>query len=455
MSKCDCNGQRCNPITGDCLFGAASDQFQHLPDQDLLDISSFPLLKIYPLASAQYACENAQNSVKTRWFFDTRANLSAIDMFEPKFEDNSVSSLNPGEYLCQTRNPGQQQAAIRLSVPEYGEPPTARVENKHLHLKHGERRSIQCHTSGTPTPKTRWIGPDGYSLPMDAMDLGNGVLEISNARKFEHEGEYKCQAANLAGMVVDRISVSVGQQITIQITPDRPKIFVTVGSPLEIKCQAFGEPNPDVLWTHDAGPSRGDRPDDFVPVKISEEFILHKSVGFGNSGFYTCKAGNQYTTVTKDIYVEVMDTTRHEKISIVGGTSQKFLVGRPAQILCIPSGSALIDRLEWTKNDNKLSSGLEAFNEPGLLYFEAFQSTDEGVFECRAYHQDSLISSKSVFIYADEKRGSTEDTSSETLASLQIKLAKCKRKYAKSLKRKHNNKVKRHARRTKRRHHLI
>jgi hypothetical protein len=66
-------------------------------------------------------------------------------------------------------------------------------------------------------------------------------------------------------------------------------------------------------------------------------------------------------------------TTRHEKITIVGGTSQRFLVDRPAQILCVPSGSALVDYLVWTKNGNKLESGLETFDEPGLLYFSKFQ----------------------------------------------------------------------------------
>jgi hypothetical protein len=68
-----------------------------MPDNDLMDISNFPLLKIYPLASAQYACENSQNSAKTRWFFDTRANLSAADLFEPNFDENSVSNLTPGK----------------------------------------------------------------------------------------------------------------------------------------------------------------------------------------------------------------------------------------------------------------------------------------------------------------------------------------------------------------------
>lgn len=70
------------------------------------------------------------------------------------------------------------------------------------------------------------------------------ILDYSN----HFLGEYKCQAANLAGMVVDKISVTVGPSLTIQITPDRPKMFVTVGSALEIKCQAFGDPSPDILW---------------------------------------------------------------------------------------------------------------------------------------------------------------------------------------------------------------
>lgn len=100
---------------------------------------------------------------------------------------------------------------------------------------------------------------------------------------------------------------------------------------------------------------------------------MHPAIGFGNTGFYTCNASNQYTTATKDVYIEVVDAARHDKITVVGGTSQRFAIGRPAQILCTSSGSALIDRLEWTRNGNKLASGLEAFNEPGLIHFETFQ----------------------------------------------------------------------------------
>lgn len=39
--------------------------------------------------------------------------------------------------------------------------------------------------------------------------------------------------------------------------------------------QAFGDPDPEVEWLHDPGPERGDLPDDFKPITISEQFIRY------------------------------------------------------------------------------------------------------------------------------------------------------------------------------------
>lgn len=52
------------------------------------------------------------------------------------------------------------------------------------------------------------------------------------------------------------LSLSVSEAETIQLldsylpetTPNGPKIVLTVGEPLEIKCEAFGEPDPEVEW---------------------------------------------------------------------------------------------------------------------------------------------------------------------------------------------------------------
>jgi hypothetical protein len=116
------------------------------------------------------------------------------------------------------------------------------------------------------------------------------------------------------------------------------------------------------------------RPDDFVPVTISEQFIRHPSVGLGNAGRYTCKGSNAFSTVTKDIYVEVIEPSHIATIAIIGGNNQWFPTGQPAQVLCTATGSALVDRLEWTRNDGGLPSGVEEHNEPGLLHFDSFKA---------------------------------------------------------------------------------
>lgn len=54
----------------------------------------------------------------------------------------------------------------------------------------------------------------------------------------------------------------------------------------------------------DPGPERGDLPDDFKPVTISEQFIRHPSIGLGNAGNYTCKGSNAHGIATKTITIK-------------------------------------------------------------------------------------------------------------------------------------------------------
>lgn len=60
----------------------------------------------------------------------------------------------------------------------------------------------------------------------------------------------------------------------------------------------------DAPFCSDPGPERGDLPDDFKPVTISEQFIRHPSIGLGNAGIYTCRGSNIQASAKKDIYIE-------------------------------------------------------------------------------------------------------------------------------------------------------
>lgn len=139
------------------------------------------------------------------------------------------------------------------------EPPTARVVPKVWNGQPGGTHQFKCHTTGVPPPQITWTGPDGRGLPEGVVDLGEGILEITNAKQSVHQGElvfhcvknqllgdYTCTAVNVVGEASDKGSVLIGSSITLITTPHGPRIVLTKGEPLEIKCEAFGEPDPDV-----------------------------------------------------------------------------------------------------------------------------------------------------------------------------------------------------------------
>lgn len=126
-------------------------------------------------------------------------------------------------------------------------PPTAKVKPKVWQGKPGDKHRFICEVTGVPPPQISWTGPGGGSLPANVVDLGDGVLEITDAQK-EHEGDYTCTAFNIVGTASDFGTASLSPSLTVITTPAGPRIILTVGEPLEIKCEAFGDPDPEVEW---------------------------------------------------------------------------------------------------------------------------------------------------------------------------------------------------------------
>ncbi|KAI1728541.1 immunoglobulin domain-containing protein [Ditylenchus destructor] len=376
------------------------------PGQPPRPVATPPILTVKRGEEARFHCDaNSPSPAEIHWGYGSdngplRGDTvqEGDDVVIPAADD-----ADAGEYICSATNRfgSGRSDPVRLVITDNEEPPTARVEPKVWNGKPGERHQFKCHTTGIPPPQVSWSKNGGNGLPDDVVDLGDGVLEISNARK-EHEGDYTCHAVNIVGEASDFGTVNVGPSLTVITTPAGPKIILTVGEPLEVKCEAFGDPDPDVEWLHDPGPERGDLPDDFVPVTISEQFIRHPKIGLGNAGRYTCKGSNQFASVTRDIYIEVVEPSHLATVAILGGTNQWFPVGQEAQLVCAASGSSVVDRLEWTSaGSSNLPAEASDQGEPGLLHFDTFKPSHEGEYECNAYRKDELIASSKVHIYSD------------------------------------------------------
>ncbi|CCG28431.1 Basement membrane proteoglycan [Caenorhabditis elegans] len=310
------------------------------------------------------------------------------------------------EYICiatdPTTNRPVESNPARVIVKSHQEPPTAVVEPRTWNGKPGERHQFRCITTGSPTPKITWTGPNGSPLPHDVTPLEPNILDFSNGRS-ELNGDYTCTASNPIGEASDHGNVNIGPSLTVKTNPPGPKLIVTVGEPLQVKCEAFGapgDPEPEVEWLHDPGPERGDLPDDFKPVTISEQFIRHPNVGLGNAGVYTCKGSSAHATATKNIYIEVVEPSRIATVSILGGSSQWFDQGEKGELICTATGSSLVDRLEWEKVDDQLPTDVEEHNEPGLLHFPSFKNSYAGEYRCNGYRNNEIIASAAVHVHS-------------------------------------------------------
>lgn len=119
---------------------------------------------------------------------------------------------------------------------------------------------------------------------------------------LEEDGEYECQAENIAGKVTGTARLIVQQIPIISIEPNVTEITVTEGDELKLECSAIGSPTPSVIWKD--------------PVQIASVFNPPRSTSsyatiqkyharLSDEGTYICSATNDAGTDEKYVTVSV------------------------------------------------------------------------------------------------------------------------------------------------------
>ncbi|CEF60016.1 Laminin B type IV domain and EGF-like, laminin domain and Low-density lipoprotein (LDL) receptor class A repeat and Immunoglobulin subtype 2 domain and Immunoglobulin subtype domain and Immunoglobulin-like domain and Immunoglobulin I-set domain and Immunoglobulin-like fold domain and Laminin B, subgroup domain-containing protein [Strongyloides ratti] len=369
--------------------------------------ASPPLLAVGPGEPASFECEaESDTPVRFHWgYLHENGHLpEGVHAEGEKLNIKNAGEHNVGDYICTATNEFGKGVAppVKLEITEELTPPTARVEPRVWNGKPGDMHKFRCIVTGIPAPTIEWTGPNGGELPEGIEVQENGAYLVFENGKTEHNGEYTCTAKNEVGEASDTGIVNIGSPLIVRTNPPGPRIVLTVGEPLEIKCEAFGEPEPEVEWLHDPGPERGDLPDDYIPVTISEQFIKHPGVGLGNSGRYTCKGSNQIATASKDIYIEVVEPSQVATVAILGGSTQYLAHGQQARIVCTSTGSNLVDKIKWINVHT--GEEVESNGDEGVLFIDAFDNHLAGEYKCNGYRNDKEIASATVTLKPDTER---------------------------------------------------
>ncbi|XP_051280131.1 basement membrane-specific heparan sulfate proteoglycan core protein isoform X11 [Dicentrarchus labrax] len=219
----------------------------------------------------------------------------------------SATPEDSGEYVCRvqgnTGNPGSHvhQASVSVSVTSSSsrlQSPIIAIEPHSAAVRVGESASFRCRVySGAQPVRLEWKLANNQPLP-DNVKVGpdGSVITIVSVRPMNH-GAYRCVASNPFGITHTIVSLIVKESPVATVTPAGP-VRVRVGEPINLECQASGEPRPTVSW-HRLDSNRKTMLSSPVPMESNAvmQILVARPE---DSGTYVCTArNNEGTTETK------------------------------------------------------------------------------------------------------------------------------------------------------------
>uniref|UniRef100_A0A8D3BGI2 Heparan sulfate proteoglycan 2 n=1 Tax=Scophthalmus maximus TaxID=52904 RepID=A0A8D3BGI2_SCOMX len=216
----------------------------------------------------------------------------------------SAGPEDSGEYICRVQgtsgNPGSHVHQASVSNPSRAQTagfsaaglqsPIIAIEPHSAAVRVGDSASFRCRVySGAQPVRLEWKLANNQPLP-DNVKVGadGSVLTITGARPANH-GAYRCVASNPFGITHSIVSLIVKESPVATVTPVGP-VQIRLGEPINLECQATGEPRPSVSW-HRLDSNRKTMLSSPVPMESNAvmQILVARPE---DSGTYVCTARN-------------------------------------------------------------------------------------------------------------------------------------------------------------------
>nr|CAB3255565.1 immunoglobulin superfamily member 10-like [Phallusia mammillata] len=211
-----------------------------------------------------------------------------------------------GMFLCTASNGIDQSDEITANVTILFAPTMTRQPSKSYVVNLGEKLTLNCDTTGLPTPQYTWykdhVEIDSSSSPF-AEVAASSSLHLTNLSHL-HTGVYRCQAENRFGMVFAESVVQVQYPPVISMLSSVGRVLV--GDHINVTCTVSGHPLPSIEWSHalrssDVGIAsvitNGTRGRTFIiTTRLSDSKLMStlmlSRVGLSDCGLYYCTANS-------------------------------------------------------------------------------------------------------------------------------------------------------------------
>ncbi|XP_069382460.1 basement membrane-specific heparan sulfate proteoglycan core protein isoform X25 [Paralichthys olivaceus] len=302
----------------------------------------------------------------------------------------SASPEDSGDYICRvqsiTGNPGSRvhQASVSVSVTSSSsrlQSPIIAIEPHSAAVRVGESASFRCRVySGAQPVRLEWKLANNQPLPDNIKVSSDGsVMTISSAHPVNH-GAYRCVASNPFGITHTIVSLIVKESPVATVTPVGP-VRIRVGEPINLECQASGEPRPSVSW-HRLDSNRKTMLSSPVPMESNAvmQILVARPE---DSGTYVCTArNNEGSTETK---VEVLVEGGSQVPSVPRASVPEPLMivveGQTATLRCEAHGFPS-PTITWSKLRSPLPWRHKIVNSS--LVLPSVGRQDSGEYICRA-----------------------------------------------------------------------
>ncbi|XP_034445775.1 basement membrane-specific heparan sulfate proteoglycan core protein isoform X2 [Hippoglossus hippoglossus] len=302
----------------------------------------------------------------------------------------SASPEDAGEYTCRvqgfTGNPGSHvhQASVSVSVTSSSsrlQSPIIAIEPHSAAVRVGDSASFRCRVySGAQPVRLEWKLANNQPLPDNVkVDLNGSVMTISSARPANH-GAYRCVASNPFGITHTIVSLIVKESPVATVTPVGP-VHIRVGEPINLECQASGEPRPSVSW-HRLDSNRKTMLSSPVPMESNAvmQILVARPE---DSGTYVCTARNNEGSTETKVEVTVQGGSQVPSVPRASVPEPLMIVveGQTATLRCDAHGFPS-PTITWSKLRSPLPWRHKIVNNSLVLPNVGRQ--DSGEYICKA-----------------------------------------------------------------------